>query len=336
MYNVAPRPVLAPPGQTWDCDGPLRRLTKMSVYLETLTQRLTAALAALPAEVRERHARYLRRSQNPDGGFSGREGDSDLYYTGFALRGLALAGALDDAIARPAAGYLRGRLQGQAQIIDFLSLLYGALLLQTSTGVDVFEGADPLWPEAVASALERLRRDDGGYAKTAEGGGSSTYHTFLVVLCQQLIGRAPSDPDALRQFVLSRRREDGGFVEIAAMRKSGTNPTAAAIGLLSILGPVEGELRSDVVDFLAEMQDSDGGLRANTRIPLADLLSTFTGLTTLADLGALDAIDLAAAGRFVRSLEAETGGFHMASLDPAVDVEYTFYGLGAWGQLLAK
>ena len=28
--------------------------------------------------------------QNLDGGWSGREGESDLYYTGFALRGLAV------------------------------------------------------------------------------------------------------------------------------------------------------------------------------------------------------------------------------------------------------
>ena len=34
-----------------------------------------------------------------------------------------------------------------------------------------------------------LRRTDGGYAKGAEGAASSTYHTFLVLLCQQLIGQ---------------------------------------------------------------------------------------------------------------------------------------------------
>ena len=37
-------------------------------------------------------------------------------------------------------------------------------------------------------------------------------------------------------FLKSRRREDGGFVEIAPMRRSGTNPTAAAVGLFQLLG----------------------------------------------------------------------------------------------------
>jgi geranylgeranyl transferase type-2 subunit beta len=83
------------------------------------------------------------------------------------------------------------------------------------------------------------------------------------------------------------------------------------------------------------MQTDEGGLRANTRIPIADLLSTFTGLLTLQDLNAGAAVDLAAVLRFARSLELESGGFHGAEWDPAHDVEYTFYGLGTLA-LLAR
>jgi geranylgeranyl transferase type-2 subunit beta len=77
------------------------------------------------------------------------------------------------------------------------------------------------------------------------------------------------------------------------------------------------------------MQTDEGGLRANTRIPIADLLSTFTGMLTLADLGSFDMIDRAAARRYVDALELDGGGFRGAEWDPAHDVEYTFYGLGA-------
>jgi len=76
------------------------------------------------------------------------------------------------------------------------------------------------------------------------------------------------------------------------------------------------------------MQTDEGGLRANTRIPIADLLSTFTGLLTLTDLNAIDAIDTNAVLRYVKSLELVNGGFHAAVWDEAHDVEYTFYGLG--------
>jgi geranylgeranyl transferase type-2 subunit beta len=69
-------------------------------------------------------------------------------------------------------------------------------------------------------------------------------------------------------------------------------------------------------------------LRANTRIPIADLLSTFTGALTLLDLQAIDQIDIRAALRFAQGLQLEFGGFHAAVWDDADDVEYTFYGLG--------
>ena len=42
-----------------------------------------------------------------DGGFAGREPGSDLYYTGFAVRGLAVLGGMDLPIAARVAGYLK-------------------------------------------------------------------------------------------------------------------------------------------------------------------------------------------------------------------------------------
>ena len=72
----------------------------------------------------------------------------------------------------------------------------------------------------------------------------------------------------------------------------------------------------------------EGGLRANDRIPLADLLSTFTGCWTLAQLDALDRINRRQAFQYVQSLERPEGGFLGGVWDEASDVEYTFYGLG--------
>src|SRR5882762_11219793 len=79
-------------------------------YLLRLTTRLAEGLSRLPVDFRKRHAAYLADCQNPDGGFSGREGESDLYYTGFALRGLACLGCLTEPIVSNAAKFLRGRL----------------------------------------------------------------------------------------------------------------------------------------------------------------------------------------------------------------------------------
>jgi geranylgeranyl transferase type-2 subunit beta len=308
-------------------------------YLPRLTARLTDALLRLPSEVRERHANYLRTTQNPDGGFSGREDGSDLYYTGFGLRGLAVLDALTPEICERAAGFLRTSLTRQASVVDFFSLLYAALLVQTGGGPDVFANSPSDWPERVAATLETFHTADGGYAKTPGGASGSTYHTFLVGLCYQLLGRSLPRPDEIVRFVASRRREDGGYVEIAPMRRSGTNPTAAAIGLLQLVeGESDGltpEVRETVVNCLVAMVSTEGGLRANSRVPMADLLSTFTATWTLDQLGALDRIDTKKALRFARAVERPQGGFRGGLWDDGCDVEYTFYGLGVLGVLTA-
>ncbi len=300
----------------------------MPSYLEDLTIRLAVSVAALPQEVRDRHTLFFEAAQRPDGGFAGREGESDLYYTGFGVRSLALLGRLHGPMAERAAEFLKSRLGGKAPIVDFLSLIYAAALVEMSAGIDVFADAAPGWRETVCAALEQLRRPDGGYAKGPEGMLSSTYHTFLVVLCREMLEIPAVEPDRLVEFVLSQHREDGGFVEIRQMRRSGTNPTAAAIGLLRIVDAIDNPLRANVVGFLSEMQNDEGGLLANTRIPIADLLSTFTGALTLSDLDGLERIDTAAILRYAESLEQIAGGFHAAAWDQVADVEYSFYGLG--------
>jgi geranylgeranyl transferase type-2 subunit beta len=268
-------------------------------------------------------------AQRDDGGFAGREGGSDLYYTGFALRGLAVLGELYGPVAQRAASFLRNRLTGKESVVDFLSLIYGAKILDAAAGIDIFASLAATWRAAVADALEQLRRPDGGYAKAAEGVASSTYNSFLVLLCHQLLELPTPAPEKIVTFILSQRGDDGGFREIRASKRGGVNPTAAAIGALRILAAIDEPVRQDTIEFLAEQQTDEGGLRANSRIPFADLLSTFTGSLTLLDLGALHEIDAARAAAYARSLEREAGGFQGFVLDPAHDVEYTFYGLGA-------
>jgi geranylgeranyl transferase type-2 subunit beta len=306
-------------------------------YLPRLTARLADGVSRLPAEVRARHAAYFQAGQNADGGFSGREGDSDLYYTGFALRGLAVLDALTPAISERASSYLRGSLVRQASVVDFFSLLYACLLVQAAGGPDVLADSPPDWPDRVAATLEGFRTSDGGYTKSVGGVSGSTYHTFLVALCYQLLGRPVLRMAEVVRFVASRRREDGGYVEIAPMRRSGTNPTAAAVGLLQMASAeVPGaldEARDGVIDFLADMASPEGGLRANGRAPLADLLSTFTAAWTLEQLGGLRRLDREQVRRYVASLERPEGGFHGGLWDDGCDVEYTFYGLGVMSLL---
>jgi geranylgeranyl transferase type-2 subunit beta len=298
-------------------------------YLTRLTVQLIEALERVPEDVKAKHAAYIRGKQQPDGGFPGREGGSDLYYTGFALRSLAVLQSLSPEVCGAAAGFLRERMRQPAGVVDFFSLLVSCYLVPLGGGPDLLAAAPADWKDRVVATLETFRTADGGYGKTPGAASGSTYTSFLVALCLQLLEQPIPEPDRLAAFVHSRRRDDGGYVEIAPMRRSGTNPTAAGVGLLQITNALTDEARESVIPFLTGLPSPlEGGFRANDRIPAADLLSTFTGTWTLHQLRAIDRVNRAAIREYAESVERPGGGFHGGLWDEGDDVEYTFYGLG--------
>lgn len=314
-------------------------------YLFRLDERVARGLSHWTPANRASHRQFILSQQNLDGGFGGRglpaeepgaepEGkESDLYYTAFAIRGLSALSSFTADDARRIALFLDASRNRQATVIDVVSWLYSALMVQGAAGVDLLQQADAHWPELLANRLEGFRSKDGGYAKTHEGALGSTYHSFLVALCYELIGQTLPFPDRLVSFIRDRQRDDGGFVEIAPMKRSGTNPTAAAIAVLTLHSTVGKHLRDDVLGYLHEVRSGEGGFQANTRIPFADTLSTFTGYLTCVDLDAKDAIDASRLEQFTLQLELPQGGFRAAAWDHATDVEYTFYALGTLGLL---
>ncbi|MEO2030490.1 MAG: prenyltransferase/squalene oxidase repeat-containing protein [Planctomycetaceae bacterium] len=306
------------------------------MYLFALADRVARGLRKIESNRLERHRGFLMTQQLADGGFRGREGDSDLYYTGFAVRGLAISGGLDMSQQDSISCFLGDQNPLQLNVIDQLSWLYSALVIQASGGRDLLEDQPADFIDRVAGRLESLRTADGGYAKSSEGKAGSTYHSFLAVLTWQMLGRSVPRPNALIQFLYDRQRDDGGFVEIAPMKRSGTNPTAAAVALLHDLGALDADIVADVLGFLTDVASSEGGFQANTRIPFADGLSTFTGLLTAQDLGRPDLLPAGRIEEFVSgALECTDGGFMGASWDQQPDAEYTFYGLGILGLLNA-
>ena len=300
----------------------------MSVYLQDLTVRLAAGVGLLTEEARGRHTQYLLNAQREDGGFRGRDGESDLYYTSFALRSLAILGELYGEVAQHSAEFLSAEMAKHQTIVDFFSLFYAANLIKISAGIDLFDTSAPEWKDQVAIFLNGLRREDGGFAKSTEGKFGSTYNTFLVMLVLQLLDKPVEQVDGIKRFLDSQRVEDGGWREIKVSQRAGTNPTAAAAAALRMIDSMDDETANLTIDFLLDMQTDEGGLRANTRIPIADSLSSFTGGLTLSDLGAFDELDVDSFQSFVNSLQLDEGGFRAAAWDESHDVEYTFYGLG--------
>ena len=303
-----------------------------AAYLHELTLRLAIGASSLDTQSLHCHTKWLHSKQAANGGFAGREGDCDPYYTAFALRALWVAGELSEQVAKNAGSFLRARLHQRESIIDMISLIFAAAICEMSVGEVVLADDDANqkanWKSNVAALLESLRTEDGGYAKTPEGRAGSTYQTFLTTLCYQLIEIPIPDVERIHKFLDSQRHPDGGFLEISAAKRAGVNPTAAAIGTLKALGTLDPKEHRSTIEFLSEMQSDEGGFTANTRIPFADLLSTFTGLLSLIDLDAMQEIDVNAIRRYAQSMQSPDGGFYGFALDQTADVEYSFYGIG--------
>ncbi len=199
-----------------------------------------------------------------------------------------------------------------------------------AVGEVVLPDDDLAWRDNVASLLASLRTEDGGFAKTPEGRAGSTYQTFLSVLCHELIELPIPDVGSDRIVscltAASGRRLSGNpgrqTTRREPNRRRDWHPQGTRIGSTT-------DDHAATADFLAEMQSDEGGLTANTRIPFADLLSTFTGLLTLADLDAISLVNVEAINRYALAMQSPEGGFVGFSLDQTADVEYSFYGIAA-------
>jgi len=304
--------------------------------LTELINRIASGRHGLPEALCARQASYLQGLQQPDGGFPNRHGGSDPYYTAFGLGALALLGRLDEQVSAGASGFLRQRLRQRLLPVEFIAAATSALLLHASRSDESLAATLADLQQQAASVLDPLRLPDGGYAKTARSSASSTYQTFLAISCKQLLGMAQDDLRPVAAFLCSRQRPDGGFAEVDHASSSGVNPTAAAVVLARTIQELADAAKTEIplpsldpaARYLAAMQTPEGGLRASALVPLADLLSTFTGLVALACLGAEESIDRAAMQGYVADLEHPAGGFCGSLWDRQPDCEYTFYALG--------
>jgi geranylgeranyl transferase type-2 subunit beta len=296
----------------------------MISYLAQLTERILPGMLREKPERREELRGYFLSAFEQNGGFRGRKGSGDLYYSAFALRGLFLLGMLDDEkLLTNVADFIEVQQRREdLSPTDLLSWTFCAVLTQTVQGKE-------LLPKQIASLLnhwERFRSPDGCFATSEKTDFSSTYTTFLAAIFYELLGESERCRSIPVEPILERRRSDGGFVELPPLQYSGTNPTAAAVGLLTILEVPLPE-KQKTVEFLCRCEQPFGGFRAHARIPLPDLLSSFSALMALYDLDAADRVNRASLLNFVTSLRSPDGGFFGMMPDQQSDVEYTFYGM---------
>jgi len=199
---------------------------------------------------------FVRRQQNPDGGFKNRAGESDLYYTVFGLDCLVALREPIDTVRLD--HYLRSF--GDGGDLDFVHLTCLARC---------WSGRAPV--ETRTAILDRL----GSFSP------ATLYEWFLACgACQNLCAPLP-DVAGLLRCIGSMRAHDGACGNVPGLPVGSTTATAAAVALLRQFNELPPE---EFGPWLLAQARPDGGFVAMPDAPMPDLLSTATALHALASL----------------------------------------------------
>jgi hypothetical protein len=263
---------------------------------------------------------FFNNHLNDDGGFAGRDGKSDLYYTIFAIEALK---ALEvDFDSGKTLKYLSGF--GSGKDLDFTHSASLARCLANLT-----DAIDENVRQTLLNNIENCRCNDGGYSHTA-GPAGSIYGCFFATCCYQDMDAEIPDVKGMLNFIQSLQQTDGGYANQASGGVSMSPATAAALTILSSFGRGANEL---AMKWLFENCYMEGGFCAGREVPIPDLLSTATALHALS----VNGFDVSTIRQqcldFINDLWSDKGAFCASWADETLDCEYTYYGLLALGHL---
>ncbi len=268
-------------------------------------------------------AEFLLGQLNPDGGFSGRSYESDLYYTVFGIESLLALGAEFD--RSKIISYLDAFGDGEN-----LGLIDLACLARCRAALDCVSSD---LAKGIAGHIETYHCADGGYNVNGAGNGA-VYGCFLAMAAYQDLELDLPDAERLLDCVKSLKTEDGGYANETGLEMSLTPTTAAALMVLEYFNEPKDDL---AISWLFSCLGTEGGFYVMGNAPIPDLLSTATALHTLGALGvAAERISGPVKERcldYIDSLWDSRGAFCGNEMDRELDCEYVFYGLLAMGQL---
>ena len=237
----------------------------MSLRLEMLqVARLAPSVLGEAAELVEG---FIRSRNNPDGGFQDRDGESDLYYTSFAIDGLTALGV--ELPHGDLERYLRGFGSGGG--LDFVHL---CCLSRAWSAID----GEPDDLEAVLAGIEAYRTDDGGYNQKPGAERATAYGCFLAYGSYSDHRRVVPQQEALGTCLDALRTPDGAWANEPGMPQGTAPASSAAVALRRNLRlPIPDSIGS----WFLGCAHPEGGFRAFPAAPMPDLLSTAVVLHAL-------------------------------------------------------
>jgi prenyltransferase beta subunit len=281
-----------------------------------LRQAAVRGARALSEGARGNVADYLESQRAADGGFVGRDGASDLYYTLFGLDALASLEGRDG--SRKAARYLEG--YGDGDDLNLVDLCCLARCLALTPG-------GRRRARRLARRLDGFIADSGGYSPLPSTASGSISASFAVQLAHDELGLTLPVRAGVETCLAARRCGDGAWNDVPGLENGTTTVTAAAALMLSARGQDVGGAGR----WLAARHVPTGGFLASPRAPAPDLLSTAAALLALQALGSSLGAFVEPAVAFIESLWCNDGGFRGCAADPLSDCEFTYYALVALG-----
>ena len=265
---------------------------------------------------------FLISSINPDGGFKGRDEQSDLYYSVFGLEALLALGG----------NFPRKQVFNFIQKFtkkDPVDLVHLAALIRCCANLSD-NGIEKELRSKFIREIENFRCKDGGFANGRGRREGTAYGCFFALSAYQDLQIDMPKYAKVVQCIQTLSIPEGGFTNNIKIKTASTNATAAAIIALNHLNQSSNRKNAD---WLFSQCISDGGFLAIPAAPIPDLLSTATALHALKIIGfEVDTIKEKCLD-FIDSLWCSKGGFYGNWADAIVDCEYTYYGLLALGHL---
>lgn len=265
---------------------------------------------------------FLTAGINPDGGFKGRDGRSDLYYTVFGLEALiALGGSFpQDRTADFLQKFIK---QNDLDLIHLAALIRCYANLLDNNFEKGLRGR-------FIKKIEQFRCKDGGYANKMGLDNGTIYGCFFALAAYQDLQLDMPDYTKVIECIQALSTPEGAFTNNQKIQTGSTNATAAA---MTVLHHLHQPIDKKTGDWLFTQCTSSGGFRAMPAAPIPDLLSTATALHALVIAGfEINAVKDKCLD-FIDSLWCSKGAFYGNCTDTTLDCEYTYYGLLALGHL---